>query len=106
MEALVGAFLIWVVFAGGIGALIAVVAKKVQHRRKARLLSAVLWSVLLPFFGWVIVASRLGSDTPRARSSSDDFYLRERQLGEQTRLSHEYGAGSNFGGTDYMGRKY
>ena len=31
MEALVGAFLIWVVFAGGIGALIAVVAKKVQH---------------------------------------------------------------------------
>ncbi len=103
MEALVGVFLIWAVFAGGIGALIAVVAKKIQHRRKARLLSAVLWSVLLPFFGWAIVASRLGSDTPRARSSSDDF---DRWLGEKTRLSDKFGAGTNFGGTDYMGRKY
>lgn len=106
MAALAGLFLIWAVFAGGIGALIAVLAQKAQHRRKARLLSAVLWSVLLPFFGWAIVASRLGSDTPQAHSSPASFSARERQLGEQTRLSREYGAGSNFGGTDYMGRKY
>lgn len=103
MGALVVAFLIWAVFAGGIGALIAVVAKKVQRRRKARLLSAVVWSVLLPFFGWAIVASRLGSDTPSGRSSSDDF---DRWLGEKSRMSHEFGSGINFGGTDRMGRKY
>ena len=106
MGALFGLFLIWAVFAGGIGALIALAAKKVQRRRKARLLSAVVWSVLLPFFGWAIVASRLGSDTPRARSSSYNSSSREQQLGEQTRFSREYGSGSNFGGTDYMGRKY